>query len=326
MDASTACTAAPTLPLHTTRLMLRPVEPEDAERIVPLAGDWEVARFTTNIPHPLSPRDASDFMTGARSAMAEGSALVLSLIEKRMGDLIGLIGVTWDGERKRGEVGYWLGRVHWNQGFVSEALSDLLTFLFETVGLERLVAFVCVENKASRRVLEKSGFTWTGCVEQPAPARGRSVTMDEFILPREDWLQSRSRTRPLLLVAAVALIDAEGKILVAQRPEGKHMAGLWEFPGGKVDAGETPEAALVRELREELGIDITESCLAPLTFASHAYEDFHLLMPVFACRVWRGTIRSMEGQAFQWVRPNRLGALPMPPADVPLVALIRDLL
>ncbi|MDP1910006.1 MAG: (deoxy)nucleoside triphosphate pyrophosphohydrolase [Hyphomicrobium sp.] len=130
----------------------------------------------------------------------------------------------------------------------------------------------------------------------------------------------------MLLVAAVAMVDADGRVLMAQRPEGKSMAGLWEFPGGKVDGAETPEAALVRELAEELGVDITESCLAPIAFASHAYDDFHLLMPLFACRVWRGTPAPREGQALKWVRPERLADLPMPPADVPLVALLRDLL
>jgi 8-oxo-dGTP diphosphatase len=131
---------------------------------------------------------------------------------------------------------------------------------------------------------------------------------------------------PLLLVAAVALVDADGRILLASRPPGKPLAGLWEFPGGKVQPGETPEAALVRELREELGIDTASSCLAPLTFASHAYEAFHLLMPVFACRVWEGVPRPLEGQELAWVRPANLRDYPMPPADVPLVALLRELL
>ena len=129
-----------------------------------------------------------------------------------------------------------------------------------------------------------------------------------------------------LLVSAVALIDVDGRVLLAQRPEGKSMAGLWEFPGGKVEPGETPEAALVRELNEELGIDTWESWLAPLTFASHSYDDFHLLMPVFACRKWNGIVSPQEGQELAWVAPNRMRDYPMPPADVPLVAMLRDLL
>ena len=130
----------------------------------------------------------------------------------------------------------------------------------------------------------------------------------------------------VLLVAAVALVDSDGRVLLARRPEGKSMAGLWEFPGGKVHDGETPEAALIRELREELAIDTVESCLAPFTFASHRYEDFHLLMPLYLCRVWQGTPRAQEGQALAWVRPLRMRDYPMPPADKPLVAMLRDFL
>ena len=129
-----------------------------------------------------------------------------------------------------------------------------------------------------------------------------------------------------VLVSAVALIDIEGRVLLSQRPEGKSMAGLWEFPGGKVEPGETPEAALIRELHEELGIDTWSSCLAPRTFASHGYPEFHLLMPVFACRKWQGTPRGREGQALRWARVSEMRKIPMPPADIPLVAALRDLL
>ena len=129
-----------------------------------------------------------------------------------------------------------------------------------------------------------------------------------------------------LLVAAAALIDADSRVLLAERPPGKTMAGLWEFPGGKVDSGETPEQALIRELKEELGIDVTSNCLAPFTFASHRYADFHLLMPLYLCRKWRGELRPREGQRIAWVRVERLGDYEMPPADRPLVAMLRDVL
>ena len=125
---------------------------------------------------------------------------------------------------------------------------------------------------------------------------------------------------------AVALIDADGRVLLAERPAGKHLAGLWEFPGGKVQPGETPEAALIRELDEELGIDVVASCLAPFTFASHAYPEFHLLMPLYVCRKWSGIVTAREGQRLKWVRPAQLADYPMPPADKPLVAMLRDLL
>ena len=129
-----------------------------------------------------------------------------------------------------------------------------------------------------------------------------------------------------VLVSAVALIDIDGRVLLAQRPEGKSMAGLWEFPGGKVEPGETPEAALIRELEEELGINTWSSCLAPLTFPSHSYDDFPLLMPLFACRKWEGTPVSKENQSLKWVRAQNLKDYPMPAADIPLIPVLRDLL
>lgn len=132
--------------------------------------------------------------------------------------------------------------------------------------------------------------------------------------------------KSILLVAAIALVDADGRVLIAQRPKGKHLEGLWEFPGGKLRDGETPEAALIRELNEELGIDVEHTCLAPLSFASHDYEEFHLLMPLYVCRIWNGVVRGREGQQLKWVQPSKLADWPMPPADAPLVAALRDLL
>lgn len=133
-------------------------------------------------------------------------------------------------------------------------------------------------------------------------------------------------TKPILLVAAAALVDSDNRVLLSKRPEGKQLAGLWEFPGGKVDAGETPEEALIRELDEELGIEVCDTCLAPFTFASHPYREFHLLMPLFLCRKWEGDVIAREGQEIAWVRARRLADYPMPPADAPLVPWLRDLL
>src|SRR5689334_24884569 len=133
-------------------------------------------------------------------------------------------------------------------------------------------------------------------------------------------------SQSLVLVVAAALVDSDGRVLIAQRPEGKSMAGLWEFPGGKIEADERPEDALIRELKEELGIAVKEACLAPLTFASHTYPDFHLLMPPYVCRLWEGTVTALEGQTLTWVRPNRLREYPMPPADEPLISHLMTLL
>jgi 8-oxo-dGTP diphosphatase len=130
----------------------------------------------------------------------------------------------------------------------------------------------------------------------------------------------------LLLVVAAALVDADGRVLLSQRPIGKALEGLWEFPGGKIDANERPEDALIRELKEELGIEVKPACLAPLTFASHSYDDFHLLMPLYVCRRWEGFVEPLDGQALKWVRPKDLRAYPMPPADEPLIPHLEDLL
>ncbi|HSX76751.1 MAG TPA: 8-oxo-dGTP diphosphatase MutT [Shinella sp.] len=138
--------------------------------------------------------------------------------------------------------------------------------------------------------------------------------------------ETETKSRRILLVAACALVDADGRVLLAQRPEGKTLAGLWEFPGGKVEPGETPEETLIRELDEELGIRTKVACLAPLTFASHTYDDFHLLMPLYVCRRFEGTAHGREGQAIKWVRPKALREYPMPPADEPLIPFLMDLL
>ena len=302
------------LPSDTPRLRLRKLESRDAPALVTLAGEWEVARQTAFVPHPYTHEHAQEFLT-AEKGVAIG-------IERRAErDLAGVISMSLDGD-----IGYWIGKPFWGRGFATEALRQSLRSFFGNTEIAEMTASVFADNGLSARVLEKAGFTCVGEAVGGAD-KGRCAGQKTIVyrLARDEW-QAAEDARPTLFVVAAALVDVDGRVLMAQRAAGSSMAGQWEFPGGKVRAHETPEAALVRELREEIGIDITDSCLAPFTFASHAYADFHLLMPLYVCRVWKGTVTPMEGQQLKWVRPNKMRDLLMPPADLPLVAMLRDLL
>jgi len=309
-------------PRETPRLRLRPLADGDRARLVRLAGDAEVAGMTAFIPHPFTDSDAGDFL--AKSAIEEQAmkARVFAIERRHEPGLIGCMAFALHGAEA--EISYWLGKPHWRQGFGGEAVAATVDFVLADDTIAAATAQVMAENAASARLLEKAGFddrgAGTGCGGR---CSGRPIRL--YALSRDKW-SARQRAKPTVLVVAVALVDADGRVLIARRPEGKTMAGLWEFPGGKVKPGELPEAAVVRELKEELAVDITESCLAPLTFASHAYDDFHLMMPLYVCRVWKGTPTPKEGQAVKWVRPLGLADYAMPPADAPLVAMLRDLL
>lgn len=318
--------------LETERLILRRPVPGDAPAIQRLAGDWEVARYTARIPHPYPEGAAERWI----ATLADEDDMVFAVERRDDGAFLGCCGIMVEADGAA-EVGYWIGRPFWGRGYATEALGAVVGMAFDRLGVDRVRASAMPANRASIRVQEKVGFAFVGEAEEPAPARGGPVKVELRVLTREAFERSRdsrpqdspppaSRALPVVLVSAVALIDADGRVLLAQRPEGKPMAGLWEFPGGKVQDGETPEAALIRELHEELGIDVSESCLAPFTFASHRYETFHLLMPLYVCRKWQGQVRAREGQALAWVRPSRLGDYPMPPADKPLVPMLRDFL
>lgn len=309
-------------PILSARLILRPLDEADAPAIARLAGEWEVACYTALIPHPYPEDEALGFIQRSRQKMADGSGrfVVLALEKHQAPGLIGCLGLVIEGTEA--DLGYWLGQPFWGQGLATEAVRRLARMAFQQLGLTAIQALVHPDNPASGRVLEKAGFTDTGLTAR-GPGRCGDVPAKVYRLDRADW-QAAWTARPMLLVSAVALIDPDNRVLLASRPPGKMMSGLWEFPGGKVDKGETPEAALVRELQEELGIDVGESCLAPLAFASHDYDSFHLLMPLYVCRTWQGQVTAREGQSLVWVRPNRLSDYPMPPADIPLVALLRD--
>jgi len=309
-------------PLLSARLKLRPLVAADAPRLAELANDWEVVQYTANIPHPYGLDDGHAFVVAQETRRLTGLGVALGLERTIDGALIGCIGFGLD-HADTPELGYWLGRAYWGQGYVTEALRRLTRHLFADLGYGSLWAAVHPDNQVSAHVLGKIGFTPAGRHQCGMPARGDCVDSPKFTLAADQWRAAHA-ARPMLLVAAAALIDADGRVLMASRPPGKSMSGLWEFPGGKIHPGETPEMALVRELAEELGIDVGESCLAPLAFASHDYDTFHLLMPLYAVRQWKGEPQPREGQMLKWVRAAALSGLPMPPADIPLVALLRE--
>ena len=328
-------------PIETERLRLRPFQTGDAATVRRLAGDWEVARSLPNVPYPYGPEEAAEWIGHTRRGLAAGSEVSLAVTVRDGGELVGAVGLTLSLHGRSAELGYWIGQPYWRRGFATEAAAAILRHGFVELGLRRVTATTLHHNKASVRVLEKLGMRFEREGHREFRSRGSKRPVAVYAItqsqhgdrpghapdaPSTDATDDNTDPVPVLLVAAAVLLDADNRVLLSQRPPGKPMAGLWEFPGGKVEDGETPEAALIRELQEELGIDISASCLAPFTFASHRYDEFHLLMPLFVCRVWDGTATPREGQRLAWVRPQRLGDYPMPPADASLVAMLRDLL
>lgn len=311
--------------LQTPRLILRPLTAGDAGEIERHVGDWDLARWTSSIPHPYPAGAAAAWI----ASLPAGPEMVLGLTERGRDRVIGCIGLRLDDDGRSGEFGYWVAKPMWGKGYATEALQVFVGHAFKTLALDKLISAAMPANAGSIRVQEKAGFRKFGEENRPAPARDGDMFVELRELDRATWERMQagaSAPLPTLLVAAVALIDTDGRVLLARRPPGKQMAGLWEFPGGKIHAGETPEAALIRELKEELAIDVTEACLAPFTFASHRYEKFHLLMPLYVCRRWKGQVLAMEEQALKWVKPRDMRQLDMPPADLPLIPHLIDLL
>ncbi len=324
-------------PLATERLVLRPPVAADAEQLHRLVNDWGVVRMLTTLPFPY-PRTLTDewiASTAAQRAAGTGYHLVITGQEDGKELVIGCVGLRVDGKTKIGNLGYWVGRRYWGHGVATEAAGRAARWALANLPITRLEAYVATDNPASAAVLRKIGLREIGPGEETFLARGGKHPVTRFEATRDDLFGAVETPPPeepgaagktLLLVAACALIDSDNRVLLARRPEGKKMAGLWEFPGGKLQPGETPEAALIRELREELGIDVAQACLAAFAFASHDYGRFHLLMPLFLCRRWTGTPAGLEGQALAWVPPRRLTEYDMPPADKPLIPLLRDFL
>ncbi|MBL6455752.1 GNAT family N-acetyltransferase [Belnapia sp. T6] len=323
-------------PIRTERLTLRPLRAEDAPALHRLVNDWEVAKTLARVPYPYGLDRAESWIRSTWAQIEAGEAWHLAITGEEPGPegpaetLVGCVALTLDADRRGAELGYWVGRKFWGHGVAPEAAAGLCRWALAQLGLEAVHASALRENTRSAAVLRRLGLRPAGEAMQTFLSRGGPMPVLLFRATREEILATAVPPAPadrtVLLVAAVALVDADGRVLLARRPEGKPLAGLWEFPGGKVKPGESPEAALIRELKEELDIDVSESCLAPFTFASHAYEKFHLMMPLYLCRKWGGTMRAVEGQALAWVRPRQMGGYAMPPADKPLVAMLQDFL
>jgi len=324
-------------PLKTERLTLRPLRPKDAEALHRLVNDWEVTRTLAEIPYPYPRSLADEWIESTLAQLADGAAYHLAITGKegRKETLVGVVGLRLDSARRSGRLGYWVGRAYWKHGVATEAAKRMTSWAFANLPLDLIVAEVTETNDASCKVLRRVGFREVGAGVRESLTTGDDHTVRVFEATRDDIFgrpdapeadAASPDAKPLLLVAACALVDVDGRVLLARRPEGKKMAGLWEFPGGKLNPGETPEVALIRELKEELGIDVSANCLAPFAFASHAYEGFHLLMPLFVCRRWKGAPTPREKQTLAWVRASKLTEYEMPPADKPLIPLLRDFL
>ena len=326
--------ASPFAPLTTERLTLRPFAAADAAELHRLINDWEVCRNLAAVPFPYSRDLAEEWIASSRASLADGRAWHLAITGQEADKevVVGGVGLRLDKEARTGRLGYWVGRRFWGHGVASEAAGKLARWALANLNLDRLEATVATDNAGSIAVLRRIGFRHVGEGTESFLARGDEQKVLRFVATRDDLFghavpePQEGAEKPILVVAACALVDLDGRVLLARRPEGKKMAGLWEFPGGKLNQGETPEAALIRELKEELDIDVTAACLAPLFFASHGYERFHLLMPLYVCRRWKGTPQGKEGQALAWVHKDKLADYPMPEADRPLVPLLRDFL
>ncbi|MDD2876821.1 MAG: 8-oxo-dGTP diphosphatase MutT [Acidiphilium sp.] len=323
------------LPDHLAATSLRPLEAGDAVRMHQLINDWEICRLLPEAPFPYPEPLARDWIDAAIADRAAGRAYQFAITGAE-GAMIGCAGVRPDKSGDTAALGYWVARRVWGRGHGRQAVLQMLRWGFAELAINTVVATVAADNAASLAVLRRAGFVETGTGHEKFISRpGTRQAVRHFAITREALAFREPATvgtvvsdaaKPLLLVAACALIDKTGKILLARRPAGKKLAGLWEFPGGKLAPGETPEAALVRELDEELGITVRQVDVAPFAFASHGYEKFHLMMPLYLCRRWVGVPEAREGQALAWVDPARLEEYPMPPADRPLIPLLRDFL
>ncbi|MBY0500516.1 MAG: GNAT family N-acetyltransferase [Alphaproteobacteria bacterium] len=310
----------PFLPIATERLTLRPLLKEDRQVIAGLANDRRVAEKTARIPFPYTLQDADNFIAQSQKNLHKGTQVILGIVRRDDNTFLGVAGLEE-------EIGYWLGVEYWGQGYGKEAMKALVHFAFSTLQQERLEGSALEVNIASRRIMEGLGFQQTGTKELSSLAFEGKKPGVTYTLLRKDFLDHyHAIKRPILWVVAAALINEKGELLLAERPKGTRMAGVWELPGGKMEIGETPENALIRELKEELNIDVREEDLEPLNFASYRYDTFHLIMPLYLCCKWEGNLHGVEGQRLVWTTYPEMVHYPIPPADISITHCLSDIL
>jgi 8-oxo-dGTP diphosphatase len=300
----------PFLPIATERLTLRPLRAEDAELIPPLLNDKDIAERLKRVPYPYALKDAETFIAFAQRSMAEGKCVILAIVRRSDQHFMGVVG-------SEGELGFWLGKPYWGQGYGTEAMGALVHFCFHVLKQNELKASVLKDNLASRGVCKKLGFREVGTKKVSSKAFEGTRESVCYAFSFHDFItRYHALKRPIVWVVAAVLINDRGEMLISERPQGKALPGVWELPGGKMEPGETPEISLIRELQEELGIQVREEDLEPLTFASYRYDTFHMILPLYLCHKWQGTPHGAEGQNLRWVTYADLATTPLPAADI----------
>lgn len=322
------------LPLKIDHYTLRLIQADDLNALHPLINDWNVVRMLSQVPFPYPKPLLEKWIDSVVQETSSGASYHFSIIDDQNQKIVGCIGLQVDSKDQLGKIGYWIAHKYWGQHIASKALQRISTWALANLNINYIRATAANDNLASIAVLKKCGYQPFGQGKEKFLARAAEQPVSYFLLQREDICPGKSPSsiisssipKKILLVVAGALIDIEGRLLLARRPEGKSMAGMWEFPGGKIEPGETPEAALVRELKEEINVDVSQSCLAPFTFASFEYADFHLLMPLYVCHKWKNLPEPKENQQLAWVTADELDHYLVMEADKPFIPLLKDLL
>lgn len=323
--------------LQADLYILRLIQKKDIKSIHNHINNWNIAKMLSNVPFPYSNELLEKWIKSIIQQIDAGKSYHFSIINPTDDSetIMGCIGLTLNTAQQSAEIGYWIGQEYWGKGIATKAMQRLTNWALAHLNINYIQATAADDNPASIAVLKKCGFKLFGQGKEKFLARTTEQPVSYFLLQREDicptkkkpvFMPSSPEQKKILLVVAAALIDVDGRLLLARRPEGKSMAGMWEFPGGKIEPGETPEAALIRELKEEINIDISASCLAPFTFTSHEYSNFHLLMPLYVCHQWRNTPTPQENQQLAWVHAEELDKYLVMEADRPFIPLLKDLL